>query len=55
MPGEAVLQATLVQGLAPEGFVPNDCPTRRSKPLADSAFRGMATCSMRSTPLAAGP
>ena len=38
MRGEAERQATMMLGLTPDGFVPQDHPLRRIKPWADSAL-----------------
>ena len=42
MRGESERQATMMLGLTPDGFGPEDHPLRRIKPPADSAFRRMS-------------
>ena len=42
MRGDAERQATMMLGLTAEGFVPQDHPLRRIKPLVDSALRRMS-------------
>ncbi len=39
MRGESKRQATMMLWLTPDGFVPEDHPLRRIKPLVDSALR----------------
>ena len=41
MRGEAERQATLILGLTPEGFVPQDHSLRRIKPLVGSVLARM--------------
>ena len=42
MRGAAERQATLILGLTPDGFVPQDLPLHRIKPLVDSVLRRMS-------------